>query len=85
MLHATPIPPWVPPKENGAGGAHARSETSPGPRVGTQEGGGHLTGVSDVSFCLVPGLGQPCSGERSTQHPPACSLRVLRTGISMKQ
>lgn len=36
---------------------------------GVQEGGEPSTGGSDVSFLLVPGLFQPCSGERSTQHP----------------
>lgn len=35
---------------------------------GIQEGGEHSGGGSDVSFLLVPGLFQPCSGERSTQH-----------------
>lgn len=34
-----------------------------------QEGGEHLGAGSEVSFLLLPGLFQPCSGERSTQHP----------------
>lgn len=63
-----PVPPWVPSKEDEAEGAYARSATSLGPREGAQEGGEHSAGGSDVSFLLVPGLGQPCSqrGEHST-------------------
>lgn len=42
-------------------------EMTPG---GAQEGGEHSVGGSVVSFLLVPGIFQPCSAERSTQHPP---------------
>lgn len=34
--------------------------------TGAQKGGEHLAEGSDVSVLLVPGLGQPWSGERST-------------------
>lgn len=40
------------------------------PRERVQESGERSAGGSDVSFLHVPGLGQPCSGDKSMQHHP---------------